>query len=132
MSNYISKQALIDWLRYDGDVPSPKEIIRVIKSGEFDVQLPNQQELATGLEPLTSRQAEVFDFIVAYDAEHRSRPSVRQVMAGVGHSSESTTHGVIKRLMEKGYLKRVSKYDLQITGKREEATDALRRNRSGD
>lgn len=83
----------------------------------------DHKTLATGLEPLSRRQAETFDFLTAFINHNGYPPSVREIAKGVGLASSSTVHGHLDRLEAKGYIKRHAESgrprSMQITGKRE-------------
>lgn len=55
---------------------------------------------------LTSREADIIDFIRNNVRTRGYPPSVREIGTAVGLKSSSTVHGYLKRLEEKGYLRR--------------------------
>lgn len=57
-------------------------------------------------EPLTYREAAIVDFIKNNVRLKGYPPSVREIGAAVGLKSSSTVHGYLKRLEEKGYIRR--------------------------
>lgn len=57
---------------------------------------------------LSSKQQQVYDFLVDQMAEHGYPPSIREICQGVGVKSTSTVHGHLSKLEEKGYIKRDS------------------------
>lgn len=60
MSDYISKQSLLDWLRSDGDAPSPWAVVRLVQSGEFDIDPSgNTEELGKEIDLLKQSKADV-------------------------------------------------------------------------
>ena len=58
------------------------------------------------LEKLTKRQAEILDYIKRFTAENKYPPSIREACHDLNISSSATIHSHMKRLIEKGYLKR--------------------------
>ncbi len=57
-------------------------------------------------EPLTSKQAEIYDFILQYTREHGYPPSVREIGAAVNLKSPSTVHFHMKKLEAEGYIQK--------------------------
>lgn len=57
-------------------------------------------------EPLTERQQQVYNFIKKTVTVKGYPPSVREIGDAIGLQSSSTVHSHIKRLAEKGYIKR--------------------------
>lgn len=57
-------------------------------------------------EPLTYRESAIVDFIKKNVRLKGYPPSVREIGAAVGLKSSSTVHGYLKRLEEKGYIRR--------------------------
>ncbi|BAF59534.1 MAG: transcriptional repressor LexA [Pelotomaculum sp.] len=57
-------------------------------------------------EELTPKQAAVLEFIKKSIRQRGYPPSVREIGQEVGLSSSSTVHGYLKKLEEKGYLRR--------------------------
>ncbi|OMF35228.1 hypothetical protein BK133_10980 [Paenibacillus sp. FSL H8-0548] len=102
----------------------------------LEIYAARTPQLASGLEPINKRQAVTFDFIVAFVGANGYPPSVREIAEGVGLASGSTVHGHLERLEKKGYIKRNAvggrPRSLQITGKREVESNAIRGSRSGD
>ena len=68
------------------------------------------------LEKITNKQKEVLDYIKLFSAKNKYPPSVREIWLGLDTSSPATIHVHIKKLIEKGYLKRSknSNHQLQI------------------
>lgn len=68
------------------------------------------------LEKITNKQKEVLDYIKLFSAKNKYPPSVREICLGLDTSSPATIHVHIKKLIEKGYLKRSknSNHQLQI------------------
>ena len=68
------------------------------------------------LEEITNKQKEVLDYIKLFSAKNKYPPSVREICLGLDTSSPATIHVHIKKLIEKGYLKRSknSNHQLQI------------------
>ena len=58
------------------------------------------------MEDLTSREAAILTVIKKNVRQKGYPPSVREIGLSVGLSSSSTVHGYLKRLEEKGYLRR--------------------------
>lgn len=56
--------------------------------------------------PLTYREAAIVEFIKKNVRQKGYPPSVREIGAAVGLKSSSTVHGYLKRLEEKGYIRR--------------------------
>lgn len=55
--------------------------------------------------PLTPKQKEVLDFIVAFIHERNYPPSFREIASGLNLASPSTVHVHIHALRERGYLR---------------------------
>ena len=55
---------------------------------------------------LTSREAEIIDFIRKNLKAKGYPPSVREIGLAIGLKSSSTVHGYLKRLEDKGYIRR--------------------------
>lgn len=55
---------------------------------------------------LSTRQQEIFDFVVAYARKHGYPPTVREIGAEVGLASPSTVHVHLAKLEQAGYLRR--------------------------
>ncbi|KAA0894216.1 transcriptional repressor LexA [Oryzomonas rubra] len=53
---------------------------------------------------LTDRQQEVLDFIISYQAEHGSSPTLREISAGIGTAGTAPAMVHLKALVKKGYL----------------------------
>ena len=68
------------------------------------------------LNKLTPKQKEVLDYIKMFYAKNKYTPSVRETAQALDISSPATIHVHIKKLIEKGYLKRSnnSSHQLQI------------------
>lgn len=58
---------------------------------------------------LGKRQESIYEFLLAYTAEHGYPPSVREIGAAVGLASPSTVHMHLKSLEESGFIRRNSK-----------------------
>lgn len=57
-------------------------------------------------EKLTRKQKEILDYIKKFAADKKYPPSIREISANFGLSSPATAHVHVKKLIEKGYLKR--------------------------
>ena len=55
---------------------------------------------------LSTRQQEIYDFVVAYARKHGYPPTVREIGAEVGLASPSTVHVHLAKLEQAGYLRR--------------------------
>ena len=55
---------------------------------------------------LTKRQKEILEYIKKYSAQKKYPPSIREISANFNLSSPATAHVHVKKLIEKGYLKR--------------------------
>lgn len=55
---------------------------------------------------ISSRQKEIIEFIMRYQADKGYSPTVREIAAAVGLASSSTIHGHLERLERRGYIKR--------------------------
>lgn len=53
---------------------------------------------------LTAKQQRIYDYILAFTAEHGYPPSVREIGAAVGLKSPSTVHFHMKGLEQAGYI----------------------------
>lgn len=61
-----------------------------------------------GLKPLKGTQAEVYDYLAAFIAQHGYSPSQREIADAVGLLSASTVNDHLKKLENKGYIDRNS------------------------
>ena len=66
------------------------------------------------LEKLTPKQKEVLDYIKMFSAENKYPPSVRETAQALDISSPATVHVHIKKLIEKGYLRRSNSSNHQL------------------
>jgi len=66
------------------------------------------------LEKLTPKQKEVLDYIKMFSAENKYPPSVRETAQALDVSSPATVHVHIKKLIEKGYLRRSNSSNHQL------------------
>ena len=66
------------------------------------------------LEKLTPKQKEVLDYIKLFSAENKYPPSVRETAQALDISSPATVHVHIKKLIEKGYLRRSNSSNHQL------------------
>lgn len=57
-------------------------------------------------EKLTNRQKEILTYIKKFSADKKYPPSIREIAAHFDLSSPATAHVHVKKLIEKGYLKR--------------------------
>lgn len=57
--------------------------------------------------PLSRRQQEIYDFIADFIDSHGFSPTIREVAHAFMISSVSTVHGIVDRLISKGYLTRL-------------------------
>ena len=55
---------------------------------------------------LTKRQKEILEYIKKFSANKKYPPSIREIAANFDLSSPATAHVHVKKLIEKGYLKR--------------------------
>lgn len=55
---------------------------------------------------LTKRQKDILEYIKKYSAKKKYPPSIREIAANFDLSSPATAHVHVKKLIEKGYLKR--------------------------
>jgi hypothetical protein len=69
---------------------------------------PETKDGATtgGLEVLTGRQQEIWDYLVQYVERHGYPPTVREIGQAVGLASPSTVHAHLANLERVGYLRR--------------------------
>src|SRR5699024_12277520 len=58
------------------------------------------------MEKLSKRQEMIFDFIKSEVDVKGYPPSVREIAKAVGLASSSTVHGHLKRIEEKGFIRR--------------------------
>lgn len=56
--------------------------------------------------PLTRRQQEIYDFIADYIDQYRFGPTIREIANAFMVTSMSTVHGIVDKLICKGYLTR--------------------------
>ena len=66
------------------------------------------------LEKLTPKQKEVLEYINMFFAENKYPPSVREIAHAFEISSPATIHVHIKKLIDKGYLKRSTSSNHQL------------------
>jgi len=59
------------------------------------------------MKKLSARQKQVLDILKQHITDHGYSPTVRELAEMIGHKSSSTTHNVLKKLQEKGYIKNV-------------------------
>lgn len=73
---------------------------------------------------LTARQKAGLDFITSFIAEHDWSPSYREIGDSLGITSTSNVHFLVKRLVERGYLRHLPGRSrcLEVVGR--EATSA--------
>jgi SOS-response transcriptional repressor LexA len=71
---------------------------------------------------LTSRQREALEFIQEFIANKGYSPSLTEIGNGIDLASKSTTHGIITRLQEKGYITQEAKSprSIRVTGQEDE------------
>jgi repressor LexA len=62
------------------------------------------------------RRQEILEYIKLHNAEHSYSPSVREIGAKTGLSSESTVHGHLKRLEKDGLIKRLGIRRIEVIG----------------
>ena len=55
---------------------------------------------------LTKRQKDILEYIKKFSAQKKYPPSIREIAANFNLSSPATAHVHVKKLIEKGYLKR--------------------------
>lgn len=55
---------------------------------------------------LTKRQKDILEYIKKFSAEKKYPPSIREIASNFNLSSPATAHVHVKKLIEKGYLKR--------------------------
>lgn len=55
---------------------------------------------------LTKRQKDILEYIKRFSAQKKYPPSIREIAANFSLSSPATAHVHVKKLIEKGYLKR--------------------------
>lgn len=66
------------------------------------------------LQKLTPKQKEVLDYIKMFTAKNKYPPSVRETAHALDVSSPATIHVHIKKLIEKGYLRRSNNSNHQL------------------
>lgn len=72
------------------------------------------------MKKLSKRQQQALDILKQHISEHGYAPSVRELAEMIGHKSSSTTHNVLKRLQEKGYIKNVGVRAIEILAPNDE------------
>jgi repressor LexA len=60
--------------------------------------------IAQPLEPLTSAQQELYDWLERYIQQHRHSPSIRQMMEAMGLRSPAPIQSRLRHLQQKGWL----------------------------
>lgn len=58
------------------------------------------------MKPITHRQRVTLQAIIKLTDNHGYPPTVREISEEIGSASSSTTHGLLDKLEEKGYIKR--------------------------
>lgn len=56
------------------------------------------------LQPLTSAQQELYDWLTSYIGEHRHSPSIRQMMQAMGLRSPAPIQSRLRHLQQKGWI----------------------------
>ena len=75
--------------------------------------------------PLSSKQAEIYQFILQYTRDHGYPPSVREIGEAVGLKSPSTVHFHMKKLEAEGYIQKADGKTRAITLPREAVAEEL-------
>ncbi len=75
--------------------------------------------------PLSSKQAEIYQFILQYTRDHGYPPSVREIGEAVGLKSPSTVHFHMKKLEAEGYILKADGKTRAITLPREAVAEEL-------
>ena len=75
--------------------------------------------------PLSSKQAEIYQFILQYTRDHGYPPSVREIGEAVGLKSPSTVHFHMKKLEAGGYILKADGKTRAITLPREAVAEEL-------
>ena len=75
--------------------------------------------------PLTPKQAEIYQFILAYTKEHGYPPAVREIGTAVNLKSPSTVHFHMKKLEAEGYIVKADGKTRAITLPREAVAEEL-------
>ena len=75
--------------------------------------------------PLSSKQAEIYQFILQYTRDHGYPPSVREIGEAVGLKSPSTVHFHMKKLEAEGYVLKADGKTRAITLPREAVAEEL-------
>src|SRR5690606_11921700 len=66
------------------------------------------------MKKLSTRQRQALDILKQHITDHGYAPTVRELAEMIGHKSSSTTHNVLKKLQEKGYIKSVGVRAIEI------------------
>lgn len=66
------------------------------------------------MKKLSSKQRQALDLLKQYIAKKGYSPTVRELAAMLGHNSPSTTHDLLKKLQQKGYIKNVGIRAIEI------------------
>ena len=74
---------------------------------------------------LSSKQAEIYQFILQYTREHGYPPSVREIGEAVGLKSPSTVHFHMKKLEAEGYILKADGKTRAITLPRQAVAEEL-------
>ena len=77
------------------------------------------------MKKLTPKQQRVYDFLLAFTAEHGYPPSVREIADGTGLKSPSTVHFHLKALEEAGAISKSAGKTRAITPIREEQPEPV-------
>lgn len=75
--------------------------------------------------PLTTKQAEIYQFILQYTKEHGYPPAVREIGAAVNLKSPSTVHFHMKKLEAEGYIQKADGKTRAITLPKEAIAEEL-------
>lgn len=66
------------------------------------------------MKKLSNKEQEALNLLKQHIAEKGYSPTVRELAEMLGHQSPSTTHAVLKKLREKGYIKNVGVRAIEI------------------
>lgn len=58
---------------------------------------------------MTPRQRELLAYLAAYEIKHGCQPSFREMADGIGLSSKSNAHGLMRQLADQGYVAQIAK-----------------------
>jgi len=72
------------------------------------------------MKKLSNKQRQALDILKQHITDHGYAPTVRELAEMIGHKSSSTTHNILRKLQEKGYIKNVGPRAIEILAPKNE------------